>query len=98
MSRIVRTEVRKRGFFGKLVKLAFIAFNILMAVWVFGGLATLSDGAANLSNDYERAGFGAGAVMGMGALVFLWAAGDVILGLFVLFTRGKKTIIEERAA
>jgi hypothetical protein len=35
---IVRTEKRERSVAGKLIKWAFVAFNLLMAVWIVGGL------------------------------------------------------------
>jgi hypothetical protein len=37
----------------------------------------------------------AGATIGVAFLLMFWAAGDVILGLLVMFTRGKVSIIEE---
>ncbi len=98
MSRVVRTEVRTRGFFGKLMKWSFILFNLLMLYFVIQGAVSINDGAKTLATDYEKAGYGAGAAIGFGAMLFVWAAGDVILGLFVLFTRGTKTIVEEVAA
>lgn len=98
MSRIVRTEVRKRGFFGKLIKYAFIAFNLLMIVFFIMGIDGLSEGAKDLQSDAEKAGYGLGAALGMGALLLIWALGDIILGLLVILTRGKTTIIEEHVS
>jgi len=94
MSRVVRTEVRKRGFFGKLMKWSFILFNLLMIYFVIQGAVGISDGAKSLTTDYEKAGYGTGAVIGFGLMLFVWVAGDVILGLMVMFTRGKTTYIE----
>jgi hypothetical protein len=37
-----------------------------------------------------------GTTIDCGVIVFFWVAGAVILGLFVLLTRGKVTIIEEK--
>jgi hypothetical protein len=34
MSRIIRTEKRKRGFFGWIFLLLFIVFNLLMGAWL----------------------------------------------------------------
>jgi hypothetical protein len=46
--------------------------------------------------DAAMAGASIGAGLAMGALLFFWLVGDVILGLFVLFTRRKKIIeVEE---
>jgi hypothetical protein len=90
---LVQREIRKRGFFGKLFKFLFIAFNILMVIWLFsywGQIGGMMDG-----NKYERAGAAIGATIGTGMLVFFWVAGDVILGLFVLLTRGQRILITE---
>lgn len=98
MSRIVRTEVRKRGFFGKLIKYTFIAFNLLMLMFMIMGIDGLSEGARDLQSDAEKAGYGIGAAIGLGALLMIWALGDIILGLLVILTRGKTIIIEEEVS
>lgn len=95
MSRVVRTETRQRSFAGKVIKWLFIAFNLLMIFWLFSYWGFLGEAFDNTSNEYEQAGAAIGATIGTSAIVFFWAAGDVILGLLVLFTRGKKTIVEE---
>ncbi len=33
--------------------------------------------------------------MGTGLILSLWTCGSLVLGLFVLFTRGRKVIVEE---
>lgn len=98
---VVRKEVSDRTVMGKIFKYTFIAFNVLMAILFLKGCAVASEGITNASMESEYAGAAtAGATIGaglaMGSLIFLWLAGDVILGLFVLFTRRKKTVeIEE---
>lgn len=77
----------KRGIFGKLFKWAFILFNILMVIWIIAGLASTSDITA--TTDAEKAGAAIGTTLGLGFLVGIWVVGDIILGLFVLFTRPK---------
>lgn len=95
MSRIVRTETRKRGFFGHIFKWLFILFNAMMVVWLIAYFAQVGDVAGSATSDAERAGAAIGGTLGTGILVSFWAAGDIILGLFVLLTRGKKVIVEE---
>ena len=98
MAQVIRTETRRRGFFGKLFKWTFIIFNIAMVLWLvsyWGNIARLSEG---LTSNAEKAGTVIGATAGTGVLVFVWAAGDIILGLFVLLTRGKTVIVEETVA
>lgn len=93
MARIIRKETRKRGFFGWLFLLLFIGFNLLMLLWLVSYWSHL--GALSPASDAERAGTAIGGTIGSGMLITLWAMGDIILGLFVLLTRGRKTIIEE---
>lgn len=93
MTKTVRTETRKRGFFGKLFKLAFILFNLFMLVWLVGYWMTLSD--MDVSAAGAEAGRAIGGTIGTGMLFGFWVAGDIILGLLVLFTRGSKVIVEE---
>ncbi len=93
---IVRREVSDRTAFGKLVKWIFIGFNILMIFWLIVGFGSASDSMQNTVNDAERAGAALGTTIGMGMIIILWALGDIILGMFVLFTRRKKiTEIDE---
>lgn len=79
----------KRGFFGKIFKWSFILFNILMLVWMLaymGEIGGMLDGAAD---EYEEAGTAIGGTLGVGMLLTFWVFVDIILGLFVLFTRPK---------
>ncbi|MFP1725070.1 zinc ribbon domain-containing protein [Lonsdalea quercina] len=84
----VQLRKPKRGFFGKLIKFSFIAFNILMLVWIIGGYNSASEGIEQLSGA-EQAGAAIGTGLGIAMLSSLWIVGDIILGLFVLFTRPK---------
>lgn len=92
----VQREVSDRTTFGKIVKWLFIGFNVLMLVWMVSACAAVSDVNQQAVNDAERAGAAIGTGLGMTFLLFIWGVGDVILGMFVLFTRRKKLItIEE---
>lgn len=95
MSVVVQRHVRKRGFFGKLFKLLFIAFNILMLLWLGSYWLSVGGTINNAASDAERAGGAIGATLGTGMLVFFWVAGAVILGLFTLLTRGETIVITE---
>lgn len=86
----VQLRKLKRGFFGKLVKWGFIGFNILMVIWLFSYWSSLGDYLASTSSsDAEKTGAAIGGTIGTGVLFGIWAFGDFILGLFVLFTRPK---------
>lgn len=93
MAKVIRKETRKRGFFGWTFRILFILFNIFMLLWLFSYWGSLSE--MNVASDAERAGAAIGGTIGSGMILTVWVFGDIILGLFVLFTRGRKTIIEE---
>ena len=79
----------KRGLFGKLFKYAFIAFNILMVIWLVVGMQGASEVFQGATSEAEQAGAAIGTGLGAAMIVAIWIAGDFILGLFVLFTRPK---------
>lgn len=91
----VQREVSDRTAFGKLVKWTFIGFNVLMFIWMASSCVAVSDVASNAVNDAERAGAAIGVGLGMTFLLLIWGLGDIILGLFVFFTRRKKLITVE---
>ena len=81
-------RVPTRGAFGKLCKWVFILFNVLMLFWMIGGMGSVGD-LPEAASAAERAGQAIGASLGFGMLLMLWVFGDIILGLFVFFTRPK---------
>ena len=89
----VRTEKRERSIAGKFIKWSFIGFNLLMVVWIFGGLHSVSK--IPVHSTAEQIGSSIGATIGVTMLLILWALGDLILGTLVLVSRGNKIIIEE---
>jgi hypothetical protein len=88
---VVQVETRKRSFFGKLVKWSFVGFNLLMLVWLFAGMSGATKGYESMSAA-EQAGTAMGAGLGMMLILTIWAIGDVILGIAVMLTRGKRII------
>ena len=95
MARVVKSEVRERGTFGKLIKWTFVLFNVVMPVWMLTTCASAGEIMNQAQTDAEQAGTAIGATVASGILLFIWLAGAVILGLLVLMTRGKKLIVEE---
>jgi hypothetical protein len=93
---IIRTEKRERSLAGKLIKWAFVAFNLLMVIWIVGGLHSVSK--IEVHSTAEKLGTGIGAGVGITMLLVLWALGDLILGIMVLVTRGNKVIVEESSS
>ena len=84
MTKIIRTEKRKRGLFGQIFKWLFIIFNIFMLISLFAGLSNVGNFTQTLHSDLERNAAGAGATIGLGFILVLWAAGDVILGMLAM--------------
>lgn len=78
----------KRGFFGKLFKWGFILFNALMLWWMIGGMSAASKHTTGLSGA-EQTGAAVGMGIGFTFILGIWVVGDIILGMFVLFTRPK---------
>jgi hypothetical protein len=74
-----------------------LAFNILMLVWLIAGVASATHNpSCGHTNQYFtkhdcQSATDAGATIGAGILIFLWAIGDVILGVLWLVTNRKKT-------
>jgi hypothetical protein len=93
---IVLTGKHERSFAGHLVKRLFIAFNLFMIVWIFGGLHWVSK--LQTHSDVEKVGSIIGTTIGVTLLLILWGVGDLILGILVLLTRGNKIIIEESSS
>lgn len=86
------TKLRKpqRTLFGKIIKYTFIGFNILMLIWFIGGMSSATESISQTTNDAEQAGAAIGTGLGAMMIIFIWLAGDCILGLMTLFTRPKK--------
>lgn len=84
----VQLRKAKRSFFGKIIKWSFIAFNILMLIWMVAGMNKATSGMDKLTSA-EQAGAAIGTGIGAMIIMAIWFFGAVILGLFVLLTRPK---------
>lgn len=93
MATVVRREVRKRGFFGKVFLGIFWIWNALMAFGLVSGLVNVGKSGMG-TTDAERAGAAIGTALGVGMILWVWVLGAVIFGLLAFFSRGQKTIIE----
>lgn len=93
MATVVRREVRKRGFFGWVFLLLFLAFNAFMLTTCVAGMSSLS--RMQTGSAAEEAGRAIGATIGLSMIMFIWLAGAIILGLIALLTRGSTTVITE---
>ena len=82
----VQLRKPKRSFFGKLVKWGLIIFNIVMLVWLIGGMNSATEGMQAM-DEAQRAGTAIGAGIGGMIIAIIWAVGDVIGGIMFLVTR-----------
>lgn len=73
----------KRGFFGSLFMAVFILFNVLMAFVMYSGMSSIDPELA------KTAGGSVGTGIGFTMILIIWALGDIVLGLLVLFTKPK---------
>ena len=77
----------KRGVFGKLCLWSFYLFNLLMVVWLIGGVNAASKVEA--VNEAQKAGAAIGMGLGVTMILVVWVVGDIITGLLALMTRPK---------
>ncbi len=96
MERIVRTERRRRGLFGKVFAGVFWLWNGLMVVWLVAAVLAMAEQAPVAGSEAQQAGYAVGATLGLGLILALWAAGAVITGLLSWATRGPLVVVEER--
>lgn len=80
----------KRTLFGKLVKWSFIGFNVLMLIWLIFGVGGAAETIDQAGSEAEEAGAAIGTGIGAMMIIFIWVAGDFVLGLMTLLTRPKK--------
>ena len=67
-----------------------LIFNVLMLVWILTGVGSVADnceGEIGSALEACEAGTAIGAGLGAAFVIFLWVAGDVILGVIWLVTR-----------
>ncbi|RUW62123.1 hypothetical protein [Mesorhizobium sp. M7A.F.Ca.US.008.03.1.1] len=95
MPHIERIETRKRGFFGMLFWWMFLAFNALMGLWMFAGIKGASQQYQATTDAASHVGTAIGGSIAIGILLWIWVFGDIILGLLVLLSRGKRITIEQ---
>jgi hypothetical protein len=94
VGKVIRREVRRRGFFGWVFLILFLGFNAVMAL-VFVYLVALSPAITDAGSEAASAGYALGAGLAVGMVLVVWALGALITGLLALLTRGSKTIVED---
>lgn len=89
----ISIERRKRGVFGWIIAILFWGFNAMMVVWLIGGIGATSKQYAGATSEAAKAGTAIGATIGVGMVLSIWVMGAIVLGLMMLFTRGKKITV-----
>jgi hypothetical protein len=91
----ISIEKRRRGVFGWLVAIVFWGYNLFMLVWfsLSVGLFSRAMQQGPPMTEARRAGVALGAGIAWTGFLGMWLLGAVILGLMMLFTRGKKITI-----
>jgi len=92
MTRIVHF---RRGPVGWFFEIVFYLFNLIMVVGIIVLIARSGDIVAAAETELARGLAGFGAATKLLVLLVLWVAGDVILGLLTVISRGRKASIEE---
>ena len=82
--------VGKRTVASHIARVLFWGFNLLMILWIWGGLDATVGGDVALGAA-ESIGVGIGITM----LVILWVVGDIILGLFYFFTKPTRQLVKK---
>jgi uncharacterized membrane protein len=80
----------QRNAVGKIIKWTFIVFNILMLVWLIGGVGSASSEISEIQDEASRAGAEIGTGLGAMMIIFVWMAGAVVLGILTYFSRAKR--------
>jgi hypothetical protein len=93
MTRVIHLH---RGAFGWFFEIVFYVFNVVMVAWLFftwAKIGHIEEIARPAIKGLEELGAAVGILTGL----FVWMAGDVILGLLTLVARGRKATFEEEA-
>ena len=78
---------KERTLVGKIIKYLFIVFNIIMFILFCYVLFGKTD--INLGDNTSQMIEALAQLIELCLVTFFWVSGDIILGLFVLFTRVK---------
>jgi hypothetical protein len=85
----------RRGAAGWLFEVLFYLFNLVMAIAIVSLLARSGDIVAAAESELARGLAGFGAATKLVILLFVWMAGDLILGLLTVISRSRRGSIED---
>lgn len=90
MKKTITIERRKRNLFGWFFIVLFWIVNVIFAYSFFGSMQEQAKFINNTKDDIELAGAVIGTTLGYYMILSIWLTVALILGIFVLLTRGKK--------
>lgn len=93
MARTVTVEKRKRGFAGWLARILFWGWTLVMGAMFV--IAFMAGGRTPAETEAEKVGSGLGILLASSVVFWIWALGALVLGIFVLATRGRKITVTE---
>jgi hypothetical protein len=88
----VQIESSKRGLFGWIIAVLFWGWQALMVVWLAGAVTVIGQKAQDYHTHAEQTGVAIGATVGAAFILFVWVLGAAILGMMMIFTRGRREI------
>ena len=81
----------QRGFIGKMVKYAFIGFNILMLLWFITEICKPAETTAKPNSEAVLAGLYMSAGHGVTMMIIMmWTFGGIAMGIMMLLTAPKE--------
>lgn len=92
MTTTYQIERRRRGVIGWIFLVLFWLFNAFMLFSCASGMSSVSSDYSTMTSEAEKTGAAIGTGIGLTMIFSVWAAGAIVLGLIVLFTRGPKII------
>lgn len=95
MSRVIWIETRECGLLGRFFKRLLVVFNFLMIVWLASRFLQVGGAVSGILSGVGSESIAIVSTISAGMLVGVWFVGNVVLGVFVLMTRGKKVMITD---
>lgn len=83
----IRLREPRRGFFGTAFKWLFVVFNVLMLLFLIAFMVAAINAFPVIAGQIGRGVAINHSTIGFLEILGTWMAGDIILGMLVLFTR-----------
>ena len=81
----------KLGVFGWIWRVLLLLWQVAMVGWFVQYISIVAPAVE--AGGAQGAGAAIGGTIGVGMILFVWVAGTIVLGLFVILTRRTKAIV-----